>query len=281
MVSMNDFQQQCARDLQSVNERVRDVERRLAQDHIAACQDAAITLSVQVMSFNSDVDSEAAFCHQLAESRDQWLFKGTREAWLIITSAARAKVLNEVCRLRLQPTVESAKTEELWLRNLRSLPQICKHWQSEPTADQLSSEPEAAVIYEDVLVRGRACLKILAESNKVDFAEVSAKLFGVSDAELPCKNVMGVDLKMDETQSQIAPGLRDSLAALSKTLTKIELRIDKAEFADCQDALTLLSHQVASFDADVDPELLRQLAEGRDKWLLRRCQMINRSASKH
>ena len=74
--------------------------------------------------------------------------------------------------------------------------------------------------------------------------------------------------------------------SLKERLRIVEHRLDKIQVAArasklsvqtdqdtyCQDALRLLTHQIANSQSVLDPEISRELAEGRDQWLLRRYQ---------
>ena len=89
-----------------------------------------------------------------------------------------AQITNEICFLRLVQWPQLRETQR-WLDNLHRMPEICPYWQSEPTIQQLISEPAVAKIYMAILDR-RKFLKVLAEKLQLDFTEMTRDLFPVS-----------------------------------------------------------------------------------------------------
>jgi len=93
-----------------------------------------------------------------------------------MTSAAHAKVLNEICYLRITKTQPELAETERWLRNLSRLPQIYSFWQPEPNLQTIVAELSVSEIYKEVMDK-REWLRVLAEAYQVDFAEVVSDLF--------------------------------------------------------------------------------------------------------
>jgi len=93
-----------------------------------------------------------------------------------MTSAAHAKVLNEICYLRITQQQPALAETERWLRNLSRLPQIYSFWQPEPNLQTIVAELSVSEIYKEVMDK-REWLRVLAEAYQVDFAEVVSDLF--------------------------------------------------------------------------------------------------------
>jgi len=96
-----------------------------------------------------------------------------------MTSAAHAKVLNEICYLRITKTQPELAETERWLRNLSRLPQIYSFWQPEPNLQTIVAELSVSEIYMEVMDK-REWLKEMAKNYEADFAEVSSDLFSVA-----------------------------------------------------------------------------------------------------
>jgi len=119
-----------------------------------------------VTTFDADIKPAYLLSSLVDQIHDDWILRGSSNAWLIMSSVAHAEILNEVCRLRLQQVPELPKAE-LWLRSISSVSHIFRGWDSEPSAEQLSAEFAVAEIYEGVL-DNRFFLKSFAASCDVD-----------------------------------------------------------------------------------------------------------------
>jgi len=96
-----------------------------------------------------------------------------------MTSAAHAKVLNEICYLRITQQQPALAETERWLRNLSRLPQIYAFWQPEPNQHTIAAELSVSEVYQEVMDK-RESLRDMAQSYEADFAEVSRDLFDIA-----------------------------------------------------------------------------------------------------
>ena len=93
-----------------------------------------------------------------------------------MTSAAKAKVLNDICFLRITQGTELAETPR-WLNTLETISQTYPFWQrDEMLPIQLSAEDPVSEMYAEILEH-RSYLRSLAEQCEVPWAEASEGLF--------------------------------------------------------------------------------------------------------
>jgi len=102
---------------------------------------------------------------------------------MLMTSAANAKILNEVCYLRITKSQPDLEQTERWLQNLSRVSKIYRYWQPKPNPLTIVAELSVTEIYQEVMAK-RDWLRTLAEFYEVDFAEVSRDLFANVSCDL-------------------------------------------------------------------------------------------------